>query len=96
MTVKLAYYQVHREIDFYLMQRNQETENFLHVTDIGVSCAIRKYTWHQVYDISYKPFSSGEGLLYLHTYQGMFSYRVKEDPSPFLTFAEFHLDQQKR
>ncbi|MBM7707379.1 hypothetical protein ACF3OH_04010 [Chryseomicrobium aureum] len=96
MTVKLAYYKVHREIDFYYMQQKKETEEFIHLTEHGVSCEIRKYTWKQVHDISYKPFSSGEGLLYLHTFQGMFSYRVKDDPSQALRFAENYLEKYTR
>lgn len=88
MTVKLAYYEVRRHIDFYLVQQNEEQEQFLHGTTEGVHCAVRTFTWKQLHDISYKPFSSGEGFVYLHTHQGMFSYRVKENPTPFLRFAE--------
>lgn len=88
MTIQLAYYEVRRHIDFYFVQQSVESEKFLHGTDEGIRCAVRQFSWKQLHDISYKPFSSGEGLLYLHTHQGMFSYRVKDNPTTFLRFAE--------
>lgn len=88
MTAKLAYYEVDRSIDFYFIQQQHEREHHLHISEQGLMCATRKFTWHQMHDISYKPFSSGEGFIYLHTYQGMFSYRVKENPEYFLRTAE--------
>ncbi|MDW0110278.1 hypothetical protein [Sporosarcina aquimarina] len=37
-----------------------------------------------VLDCSYKPFSDGSGLFYLHTNQGVRSFHVNMDPSFFL------------
>lgn len=37
-----------------------------------------------VLDISYKGFSNGEGHLYLHTNQGVFSFVITKDPTDFM------------
>lgn len=35
-------------------------------------------------DISYKPFSTSGGLLYLHTNEGVFTYILEDDPKVFI------------
>lgn len=37
-----------------------------------------------ILDISYKPFSGNNGLLYLHTNQGVFTFLVGANPSEFI------------
>ncbi|MFS0574742.1 hypothetical protein AB1K83_03860 [Sporosarcina sp. 179-K 3D1 HS] len=42
------------------------------------------YRLQDVLDLSYRPFSGGTGLFYLHTIQGVFTFTVVEDPSEFI------------
>jgi hypothetical protein len=42
------------------------------------------FSLHEVLDVSFRQFSSFEGLLYLHTNQGVFSYRVPSAPDDFI------------
>lgn len=46
-----------------------------------------------VYDMSYRRLGGKEGILYLHTKQGVFPYNVQSDPSSFI--AAFHKQIQK-
>ncbi|MFZ3590061.1 3-isopropylmalate dehydratase [Bacillus sp. DJP31] len=39
---------------------------------------------NDVHDVSYKPFSTENGLLYLHTNQGVFTYYIEMTPSLFI------------
>lgn len=93
MAHKIAYYQVERQIDFYFVQKREESTEYLHATPEGIFCNRRRYSWEQLHDISYKPFSSGEGLLYLHTFQGMFSYRVKDNPQHFVNYVKEQVER---
>lgn len=62
---------------------------------IETECNIQLYedtlvtsgTWFQVenvWDISYKSFSSETNLLYLHTHRGVLTYKVYTDPDKFV------------
>lgn len=57
-----------------------------HVTLTRQAIATGKNTFHlrEVLDLSYRPFSGGTGLFYLHTIQGVFTFTVVEDPSSFM------------
>jgi hypothetical protein len=37
-----------------------------------------------VIDVSYKPFSSAAGILYLHTNQGVFPFHIHSSPQTFI------------
>lgn len=38
----------------------------------------------EVFDMSYKPLGGEEGLLYLHTKYGVYSYMVRDHPKAFI------------
>lgn len=42
-------------------------------------------------DISYKPFSTSGGLLYLHTNEGVFTYILENDPEIFINAVKERL-----
>ncbi|WP_245772993.1 hypothetical protein [Paenibacillus catalpae] len=44
----------------------------------------REIRLEDVLDISYKNIGDGEGILYLHTNQGVFPFMVSMDPKPFI------------
>lgn len=45
---------------------------------------VRSFSLHEVYDLSYRKLGNREGILYLHTKQGVFPYQVKSDPAAFM------------
>jgi len=55
---------------------------FLYVTKIVTHS--REFLLHQVYDMSYRRMGLEEGILYLHTNQGVFPYQVQTDPIKFI------------
>lgn len=44
----------------------------------------REFLLHQVYDMSYRRLGLEEGILYLHTNQGVYPYQVQNDPIKFM------------
>ncbi|WP_159881417.1 hypothetical protein [Paenibacillus puerhi] len=44
----------------------------------------REFPLHEVYDISYRRMGAEEGILYLHTRQGVYPFNVKSDPASFI------------
>lgn len=80
----IGYVEIEREIDFYYQQQHIEKQFELQLNIESISSARHKFELQHVYDVSYKPFSFGGGILYLHTNQGVFSYNIKEDPCYFI------------
>ncbi|XEC94170.1 hypothetical protein AB6A23_23085 [Paenibacillus tarimensis] len=44
----------------------------------------REFLISEVFDMSYRQMGNDEGLLYLHTKRGVYSYPVKENPESFI------------
>ncbi|MEW9052045.1 MAG: hypothetical protein AB2392_12870 [Neobacillus sp.] len=42
------------------------------------------FLMEEVFDITYKPFSTEFGFLYLHTNRGVFPFRTKNNPDQFI------------
>lgn len=42
------------------------------------------FSLKNVFDMSFKSFSSNNGFLYLHTHQGVFTYTVESNPSQLI------------
>ncbi|WP_313893704.1 hypothetical protein [Psychrobacillus sp.] len=88
--VTIIYIEVEREIDFYYQMQQIRVEQQLHLTLDGIATANHQFKLHHVLDVSHKPFSFGGGMLYLHTNQGVFTYKIEEDPSYFIhTYNSF-------
>ncbi|OZT12071.1 hypothetical protein CHN50_14360 [Priestia aryabhattai] len=79
----IMYSYVVRKVDRF-QQHYIKKEYELQLCTNQVKCNARSFTLEQVLDISYKPFSSEKGLLYLHTHQGVFKYEIQADPSAFI------------
>lgn len=45
---------------------------------------LERFPLHIVLDISYKPFSGGSGIVYLHTNKGVFPYVTTDDTTEFI------------
>jgi len=44
----------------------------------------REFLISNVHDVSFRKLGGDEGILYLHTNQGVYPYTVKEDPALFI------------
>jgi len=56
----------------------------IEMTIEGIRTAEKSFELQHVHDVSYKPFSFGAGMLYLHTNQGVFSFKVQDNPDVFI------------
>jgi len=87
---KIVYTVVRREIDYYYKLQKHATYHELTVTPQSVTTEIAEFTLNEVLDVSYKPFSSEAGILYLHTNQGVFPFNIHSNPEVFIeTFRSF-------
>ena len=87
---KIQYTLVERKIDYFYQLQKIATKHELVVTKDEVITASTAFGLHQVLDVSYKPFSSEAGILYLHTNQGVFPFHIHSNPSTFIeTFRSF-------
>ncbi|WP_416149117.1 hypothetical protein ACM26V_23185 [Salipaludibacillus sp. HK11] len=78
------YYKVQREINS-IQQKNVEYERTLYLYEDKLITKHREFSSEAVFDMSYRELKSGEeGTLFVHTNQGVFTYIVKEDPTPFI------------
>ncbi|MEI4770227.1 hypothetical protein WAX74_11335 [Psychrobacillus sp. FJAT-51614] len=80
----IVYIEIERQIDFYFQQKQIELQYELHLSMEGIKSARHQFELQHVHDVSHKSFSFGGGILYLHTNQGVFSYKIQEDPNPFI------------
>ncbi|WP_424416136.1 hypothetical protein [Paenisporosarcina sp.] len=80
----IIYTEVERSIDFYNQMQKIATHHELTITHEVVKTARAEFTLHQVMDVSYKPFSSAAGILYLHTNQGVFPFNIHSNPQNFI------------
>lgn len=86
----IIYSEVERKIDFYYQMKKVTTHYELTVTPKVVITARAEFTLKQVLDVSYKPFSSESGILYLHTNQGVFPFFIHSNPQAFIeTYRSF-------
>ena len=80
----MIYIEIERQIDFYFQMQQIEKQLEIEMTIEGIRTAEKSFELQHVHDISYKPFSFGAGMLYLHTNQGVFSFNVQENPEIFI------------
>lgn len=78
-----VYIRVKREITSN-QQHYIKTEEYLHLFEDRIHANNKHYLLKDIFDISFKSFSSNHGFLYLHTNQGVFSFLVQENPQPFI------------
>ncbi|WP_078577307.1 hypothetical protein [Salipaludibacillus agaradhaerens] len=77
------YYKVEREVNS-IEQKNVEYERMMYLYKDKLVTKRREFPAEKIFDMSYRELPGGEGLLYIHTSQGVFSYTVKSDPFPFI------------
>ncbi|WOV88494.1 hypothetical protein QWT69_05090 [Sporosarcina oncorhynchi] len=79
----LTYFTIERSIEWF-QQKQKQTECTIYLHSEWVTTSNHSFTLQAVLDMSYKPFSDGSGLFYLHTNQGVFTYGVNTDPHHFI------------
>ena len=79
----ITYIAVERTISWYEQLHHQTIHIITLYTDT-IATAKNTFKLDHVHDISYRPFSGGTGLFYLHTNQGVFTYEVNTDPKEFI------------
>ncbi|KXH87581.1 hypothetical protein AU377_02500 [Sporosarcina sp. HYO08] len=65
-------------------QKLTRTVNRIHLFPNSISTANESFPLEDVHDLSYRPFSGGTGLFYLHTNQGVFTYEIDTKPTHFI------------
>lgn len=65
-------------------QKKREIVHELTLNTYTITSNTHLFQIEHVLDISYRGFSNGEGHLYLHTNQGVFSFVIAKDPVDFI------------
>lgn len=65
-------------------QQKIEIEQLLTMTQTSIFSNSHHFHLQNVLDMSYKPFSNGQGILYLHTNEGVFSFLISTNPAQFI------------
>lgn len=68
---------------------NFEQKNRRHIYTLSlfyykIETETHTFQLKHIWDISYKPFSGNNGLLYLHTDQGVFTFQIETNPNEFI------------
>jgi hypothetical protein len=79
----LTYFTIERSIDWF-EQKHMQTTRTLLLYEESIASSDQTFSLEHVHDISYRKFSNGTGLFYLHTNRGVFTYGVHDNPSEFI------------
>lgn len=79
----LHYFTIERSIDWFKQEHRQMTRT-LQLYEESIASSDQTFFLEHVHDVSYRPFSNGTGLFYLHTNRGVFTFGVNEDPKEFI------------
>lgn len=79
----LNYFTIERSIDWF-EQKQQQTVRTLLLFEESIISSDHTFSLEHVHDVSYRPFSNGTGLFYLHTNRGVFTFGVNENPKEFI------------
>ncbi|WP_203247175.1 hypothetical protein [Sporosarcina beigongshangi] len=79
----ITYHLVERIAGWYDQTTNR-TAHYIHLYADSISTTKNSFKLEHVLDMSYKPFSGGAGLFYLHTNQGVFMFEIDTDPTSFI------------
>ena|SRR5690625_2380638 len=89
------YIKVIREVTS-IEQTDIEEERNMYLYDDKLVTKHREFPLEDVFDISYREFGQkGNGLLYVHTIKGVFSYTVKTSTDDFINAFHKHIKQNK-
>ncbi|MDQ0213999.1 hypothetical protein J2S13_000394 [Oikeobacillus pervagus] len=78
-----SYFTVKRRIEWN-KQYSVEVQHSLDLFEDKIVTSSQSFFLKDVFDLSYKPFSTGTGILYLHTNQGVFPFQIQSNPQDFI------------
>ncbi|WP_284140563.1 MULTISPECIES: hypothetical protein [unclassified Virgibacillus] len=87
------YVKIHREVNS-VEQKHVEEHRVIHLYEDRIETEHRAFSVDDVWDVSYREFGWENGLLYLHTSKGVFSYQVKESPHSFIEAFQQNIKSQ--
>ncbi|CAM3144981.1 hypothetical protein FITA111629_06285 [Filibacter tadaridae] len=79
----ITYIDVERKMGWF-EQNHQHSVHVINLYANAISTTSHTFKLENVLDMSYRPFSDGTGLFYLHTNQGVFTYKVDTNPNDFI------------
>lgn len=79
----LNYFTIERSIDWF-KQEHRQTIRTLLLYEEAITSSDHTFSLEHVHDVSYRPFSNGTGLFYLHTNRGVFTFGVNDNPNEFI------------
>lgn len=79
----LHYTVVERVIENF-QQLHKKNQHTLILTTTEIQSNEKTFQLNALFDVSYKPFSNGQGFLYLHTCEGVFSFVISSNPQQFI------------
>ncbi len=79
----LTYIVVERKVHWY-DQRSHQSIHSIDLFNNMLTTTKDSFQLEHIHDISYRPFTNGNGLFYLHTNQGVFTYTINADPTEFI------------
>ncbi|WP_026690785.1 hypothetical protein [Alteribacter aurantiacus] len=82
-SVTHTYYKT-QKITNSIEQKTIEEKRMITMDKEKITTRHREFLFKNVFDVSFRSLQGEEGLLYLHTNQGVYSYMVKSDPSEFI------------
>lgn len=79
----LTYFTTERSIEWF-QQKQKQTARTLCLYKDSITSKDHIFLIDHVHDVSYRPFSNGTGLFYLHTNRGVFTFEVETPPDEFI------------
>lgn len=61
-----------------------QEEQYLRMYKDKITTCVSSFSFSDIHDISYRKMTKELGILYLHTNQGLFPYKVREEPHSFI------------
>lgn len=83
----ISYYHIEQDIVSNRKSRHK-TIHQLTLFETEITSQDLHLKLESIYDISYRSFSNDDGLLYLHTNQGVVPFKIETDPDDFI--KHFH------
>lgn len=91
--MKQAYSKVIREMKSLTQTKTTETR-YLCLYENKITSKYREFPIHEMLDLSFKKMQDGEGILFLHTNHGVYSYHVLSSPSAFIETCKSYIEGQ--
>lgn len=79
----IEYTVVKRSIQNF-QQQDKAFHYLLSLSKTSLTSSTHHFQLAELFDISYRPYTNGQGFLYLHTIKGVFSFLISTNPANFI------------